>query len=225
MKQKYSAHACVCVYRQSLVFYSPEISDLVKINLTSETVLDLEVINKPALERIINNWVRQTQFTPKTLVVLFVSDTYFHKDLKQIPNSIQDPEVVEFVESVPFSNVITKIFPLQDGAKIIAMNREFLQPLVSALESAGFIILAVSPSFATGITKENPFSKETAKPALKNIDIFTTYNFLEKEEVEQKMESDKAFFSIRFDKKLISMIALFVLLVAILIGLIVFQKS
>lgn len=225
MKQKFSAHSCLIVNRQSLVLYSPELSDLVTINLTSETILDLEVINKPALERIIKNWIRQSQFAPKTLIVLFVEDTYFHKDLSKVPASIQDPEVVEFVETVPFPNVITKIFPMQNGARVVVINRDLLQPIVSVLENSGFSVLATSPTFAAGISKEDPFSKETAKLALKNPDIFMTYNFFEKEEVEQKMATDKAFFSVRFDKKLISMIVFFVILVAILVGLLVFQNT
>lgn len=225
MKKKYTAKACVCVTRQALVIFSPDFPDLQSMTVTSEVMTDLEVINQPALERVIKNWLRRTQLVPSSLAIFFVEDTYFFEDVTQVPVSVEDPQVLEFAATAPFANVVTKIFPTQNGARIVAINRELLQPIISAFEKVGFSVLAAAPSFAIGITSENPFTKEIAQVAVKTESVFTTYNFIESSMLEKKLVSEKSFFSVHFDKKLIAMIIFFVVLIGILIVLLIFQNG
>jgi len=221
MSDKYYAHSCVLVTRESLVLYSPELTELVPIPMSNEILLDLEVINQPGLERIIKNWLRKSQFVPQSLAIYFVADTYFYQDVTQVPASIEDPTVISFVETVPFTDLVTKIFPTSGGARVIAINRDLLQPMISVFEKAGFSVVAATPSFAAGITSDNPFSPEVAKESLDDETVFTTYNFLEAKEAEERLESEKPFMSFKLNKKIIAMIAVFVVLIIILIVMIV----
>lgn len=225
MKKKYSAQACVCVTRQALIFYTPNVPDLQSITLTTEVLADLEVINQPALERILKNWLRKNQIVPEKIIVFFVGDTYFFQDVTQVPTSVEDPAVLEFAHTVPFTNVVTKIFPTQNGARVLVINRDLLVPIMAALENCGFTVVAAAPSFAAGISKENPFTKEVAMSAMKNEDVFLLYNFIENDELERKLEADTSFLSVQFDKKLIGMFVFFIVLVMILITLLIAQNG
>ncbi len=225
MNKKIAIHSCFCINRGSMVFYSPDLHDVTTIPLTAEIMQDLGIVNEAALERVIKNWIRQSQLVPKTVSVYFVDETYFFTDVPSIPATTQEPGVVAFTETVPFDHVVTKIFPVGTSARIVAINKDLLFPIVSVLEKSGFTVISVSPDFAVGITREAPFSKELAQKALKNLDLITTYNFFDKAQVDRKLLLDESFFAIKFDKKLIVMIISFVVLIGILIALVVFQSA
>lgn len=224
MNKKISVFSCFCINRGSIVFYSPDLLDLTTIPLTAEIMQDLDIVNEAALERVIKNWMRQSQIVPKTTAVYFVEETFFFTDLASIPATTQEPEVVAFTEAVPFDHVITKVFPIGSGARVVAINKDLLIPILSVLEKSGFTVLSVSPDFAVGITKEAPFTKEVAQKSLLNQDLITIYNFLDEAQVESKLQLDESFLAVKFDKKLIAMIISFAVLVGILIALLVFQN-
>lgn len=207
-----------------MMFYSPELIDLSIITLTSEIIQDLEIISQSALERVIENWLKQSQIEPKTLAICFVEENYFYQDLTDGTRGSEDPQVKSFLENIPFNHIIAKIFPLQKGSRIAAINKSLLKPLITVLEKCGFTVLAATPAFAMGVNADNPFSKEIAKKSLQNQDIFKVYNFLSAEEIEAKLAKEKSFLSVEINKKLIIMIAFLLLLVGILVVLLINQK-
>jgi len=225
MKNKSLINSCLCFNRQSMMFYSPELIDLSVITLTSEIIQDLEIVSQSALERVIKNWLDQSEIEPKNLAIYFVEENYFYQDLTGDIRGSEDPQIKSFLEKIPFNHIVAKIFPMQKGSRIAAINKSLLKPLITVLEKCGFTVLAATPAFAVGINADNPFSKETAKKSLQNQEIFKVYNFLEPEEVEAKLGNEKPFLSVEINKKLILMIAFLLLLVGVLIALLISQKS
>lgn len=223
MPKKYSAAAAIYVKRDTLSFYAPEFTEILSMPLTAEVTQDLSIVNQQALQRIVLNWLKQTQYQPLTVIIFFSEETYFFQDYTTIPESLEDETVTAFLSTVPHTNIVTKIFPTSSGARVIAVNRDLLQPIISVLEKVGFSVLAASPSFAAGFSQEAPFSVELAAPALDNETVFTAYNFLELEDLERKVEGNKDFFSVKFDKKLIAMVVVFVLLIIVLVALLLYQ--
>lgn len=225
MKNKSSIHSCLCINRQSMMFYSPELIDLAIINFTSEIIQDLEIVSQSALERVIKNWLNQAQIETKTLAIYFIEENYFYQDLTGNIQSSEDPQIKSFLENIPFNHIVAKIFPMQKGSRIAAINKSLLKPLITVLEKCGFTVLAATPAFAVGINADNPFSKELAKKSLQNEEIFKVYNFLEAEEIETKLAKEKNFLSVEINKKLIIMIAFLLLLVGVLVALLISQRS
>lgn len=225
MKKKSLIHACLCLNRESMMFYSPELIDLSILNLNSDIIQDLEIISQSALERVIKNWLSQAQIEAKTLAIYFAEENYFFKDLTDTKINPQDPEIKNFLENIPFNHVVTKVFPMSQGARIAAINVSLLKPLVTVLEKCGFTILAATPAYVFGINISNPFSKELAKKSLENQEIFKVYNFIDQEEVEKKLAAQKTFLSVEINKNLIIMIAFLLILIVVLVVLLISQKK
>lgn len=224
MAKKSTINSCIAVYRQAIVFYSPEQTDLVTLAMTSEIIQDLEIVNQSALERVIKNWLRQSQIIPKNISIFFLEETYFYQDISNPAATLQDPEVMTFIETVPFAATVPKVFPIQGGARVAAINRNLINPIVSALTNSGFNVVSATPAFAVGITKENPFSVELAKQILSNPEAITNYNFINGVALKD-LEEEKPFLSVKFDKKLILMIVVFVVLLGVLGVLLLTQSS
>jgi hypothetical protein len=204
-----------------MMFYSPELIDLSVINLNSEIIQDLEIVSQSALERVIKNWLNQSQIEAKTLAIYLVEENYFFKDFADTKINPKDPEVKSFLENIPFNHIVTRAFPMQGGVRIAAINLSLLKPLITVFEDCGFTVLAATPAFVFGINSENPFSKELAKKSLENQDIFKAYNFLDQEEVEKKLAAQKSFLSVEINKNLIFMIVFLLVLIGILIILLI----
>jgi hypothetical protein len=224
MAKKSVINSCITVYREAMIFYSPEQTQLVSLPMTSEIIQDLEIVNQSALERVIKNWIRQTQIIPKNISIIFTEETYFYKDISNSAATLEDPEVLAFTQTVPFDNTVSKIFPIQSGSRISVINRDLINPIVSTLGKAGFTVVSATPAFAVGISKDNPFSLELAKQILSNPEILSSYNFVNGVSIKD-LEEEKPFLSLKFDKRLMIMIAVFGALLGVLVVLLLFQMN
>lgn len=223
MPEKIEPQACFFVSRNKLIFYSENLENTMEIPLSTEVVLDLEIISHNSLERILCNWLDQYKIEPNQIALIMDSSTYFHQTVEQLPQS-NDPIIQQFLETVPFSNVLTETFPLQQGAYITALNQNFINPLISILEKVGFIVVSVSPAFIFGIDfNKQPFSKELGAKMLNDPELLSNYSFLSEQEVELKLTTPQPFLSVQFNAKLIVLAMVFIALIGILLALLLMR--
>lgn len=223
MPEKIEPQACFFVSRNKLIFYSENLENTMEIPLSTEVVLDLEIISHNSLERILRNWLDQYKIEPNQIALIMDSSTYFHQTVEQLPQS-NDPIIQQFLETVPFSNVLTETFPLQQGAYITALNQNFINPLISILEKVGFIVVSVSPAFIFGIDfNKQPFSKELGAKMLNDPELLSNYSFLSEQEVELKLTTPQPFLSVQFNAKLIVLAMVFIALIGILLALLLMR--
>lgn len=107
MPEKIEPQACFFVSRNKLIFYSENLENTMEIPLSTEVVLDLEIISHNSLERILRNWLDQYKIEPNQIALIMDSSTYFHQTVEQLPQS-NDPIIQQFLETVPFSNVLDR---------------------------------------------------------------------------------------------------------------------
>jgi hypothetical protein len=113
-----------------------------------------------------------------------------------------------------------KSFPIKEGAYLTVLNREFLEPIITVIEKFGFTVVSVTPVFVLGVdTSKTPFNKEMALQALANFELLSNYSYLTPEQVEAKLDVPEPFLSVQLNGKIIALIAVFGVLVAILIVL------
>lgn len=223
MAQKVNPQACFLVTRSSLTFFSKASDDGVELSLTSEIVKDLEMISQQALERVMSSWMEQIKIPAGQVELILDKSVFFHTTINKMPESETDPLVQSFLELVPFTDVITKSFPIKEGAYLVVINREFLNPLIAVLEKFGFVVVSASPLFILGtddLTK-TPFTKEMALKAISNYELLAEYSFIAPEIVEEKLSAPQPFLSVKLNGKLIAMIAIFAILITVLIVLLV----
>lgn len=224
MAKQLIPHDSIYVAKNNLVFFMPDLAELATLSMSSDVFFDLEIISEPGLERVLKNWLQQSRLKPNSTAVFIDEANYYYTDLAKTPAAVSAEEIQEFANTVPFNDVISKVFPTQRGSRIIVLNRNFLYPLVTVLERCGFNILLVAPAFAAGITSETPFTKELAFNSLKNQNLYSQYNFIEVAQLAEKIAREKSFFSVEVNKQLIAMVLILFGLVAVLISLLLFQQ-
>jgi hypothetical protein len=223
MKQKKIVPTLFYLERQRLSYFSASEGVVHTLVFTSEAVYDLEVQNKKALERLLDNWLATHQIQPQSIALVLAEDSYFVHDSTKIELSPEDDEYKHFLSFVPFDDAHIQTFPLTQGSRTLAVSKDFLHPIMEMLEARDFRLSCVSPDFVFAeVTGSRPFADDTAKIMAENLALLEPYSFISKAERERKLRSDDSFTTVRFDAKILVGIGVFVVLLGVL-GLLVWQ--
>lgn len=227
VKKKALLQSCFFVDRGSIKYYEYDSADVIDVKLSSEVVVDLEIVSQSSLERVLKTWSEQLKIIPGNTTLFLDDSVCFHKNLPAVPADLSsDPAVQEFIETIPFADLETKVFPMEKGAILTAVNKGFMRPIVTTLENIGFKVLSISPAYILGHDfSKTPFSKEIASPVLDRNEFLMQYSFLSPEEVEQKLTEEKPFMSITITPKVIAMGVVFILLIVVLVVLLILQSK
>lgn len=150
-------------------FYSPFLRQIVEFKFTPQMVLDLDVLNPELLEEQIKVFVTNGKIPPSNLIIILADNAYFVKDFALHPTplpsqkpgqpqqpqtkvSLEDlkPEVDQFVEHVPYENVVSKTFPLKGGWRVCAVNQDLFVTVQRGFEKVNFTVDAVLPGMVLG---------------------------------------------------------------------------
>lgn len=150
-------------------FYSPFLRQVVELKFTPQMVSDLDVLNAELLEEQIKVFVTNGKIPPSSLIIVLADNAYFVKDFALSPNPVQPqkpsqppqpqpkaslddlkPEVDQFVEHVPYENVVSKTFPLKAGLRVCAVNQDLYATVQRGFEKMGFTIDTVIPGMVLG---------------------------------------------------------------------------
>lgn len=227
MKNNNLLQSCFFIDRSGLRYFEYGAADVVELKLSSEIVVDLELISESSLERVLKNWIDQLKLTPGITALLYDGSICFQKQLEHMPEDVEaDPKVKDYLGIVPFTEVEYKIFPMESGAVLTVLNKNLIKPLIHVLEKVGFKVICLSPAFILGVDfTKSPFSKEIAAPILDRLDFLNSYSLISKEEAESKITEEKPFMSIKITPKIIAMAAVFVVLIIILALLLFLQNK
>jgi hypothetical protein len=224
MAEKISFPSAFYIDKQQLSFVSAKQGEVLTLPLSNEVVQDLGIISESGLERVVGHWVDQSKITPGQTLLILSDQITFSADINEVTAKASDPEVENFTTMLPFERVIHKVFPLENKARVTAVNASLLLPLKSVLEKLGFSVICISPSFAVGFDEKTEFSKEIGKSAMEMADVLFKFNLLSDDEVTSKLHAPEAFLSVKIDKKVIGMISVFVILLVVL-GMMVWLQN
>lgn len=162
-------------------FYSPFLRQVVELRFTPQMVLDLDVLDPELLEEQIKMFVEKGKIPPSNLIIVLADNAYFVKDFALQQNSPQPqkpgqpvpippkvsiddlkPDVDQFIEHVPYENVVSKTFPLKTGLRVCAVNQDLYATVQRGFEKMNFVVDAVFPGMVLG-------SALSAKPIMDNV--------------------------------------------------------
>lgn len=216
MATKITAAAGFYLDRESLTYFTSKNSEVPAVPLTAEVVQNLHIVSEPALERVLRAWVEHTRVVPSTLVLLVSEGITFSLDLTDPSVTESTPEVQSFLELVPFNEVQSKIFRLESGVRVVAVNRNLIEPLVSVLEKMGFTVVCVTTGFVMGMDEQAQFTPEIGQKTLSSPDVLLRYNLLSETEIIAKVAKPEPFLSVKIDKKVVAMLLVFLVLLSVL---------
>lgn len=152
----------IYILKDKFQFYSSLDGKIYEFRFVPEVIRDLDVVNGGLLENLIKVFITNTKLPPSNIVIVLADSAYFTKDFvippqqkpatnqRTITRELLQKNAGEFVEHVPFDNVVSKIIPIKDGLKVCATNKDFYEAIAITLEHMGFVVECVVPGIVLG---------------------------------------------------------------------------
>lgn len=156
----------IYLQKDKFQLFSPFLRQIVEFRFVPEIVRDADIINGDLLENLVKVFVQNTKIPPGNLTIILADNTYFVKDYvlpepppakpgqpaAPPPMTMETISVMsmDFVEHVPFENVVSMTFPLKNGLKVCAANKDFYDAIRASFEKLGFTVDAVYPALVLG---------------------------------------------------------------------------
>jgi flagellar basal body-associated protein FliL len=159
----------VYLLRDRFQLYSPFLRQIVEFKFTPAMVLDLDVLNDELLEEQITVFLTNGKVPASEVIFILSDNSYFVKDILATPPAPQQqkpgqpappppkvsekdlqPQIDTFVEHVPYENVVSLTFPLKNGVRVCAVNRDLFKSVQRAFEKLNFKVTYVLPGMVLG---------------------------------------------------------------------------
>lgn len=199
-------------------------TDLVVVScpLPETAVADLEVISQIRLDQCIRSFVEAQKIVSCSLILLLSPNVFFEKDLSNVGGNQLAAETENFLEIIPFENIVKKTLVFDTKTKIIAANRNLIDGIDSALKKVNCSVLSVLPTtILNGAINKNGLDPAVSQNLIHHLDAFRQFNLLE--EKSQKIDHvDKPGPSPKRKSKrnLFVLAGIFICLIAVLVFLI-----
>lgn len=182
----------IYLMKDKFQFFSSFDGKIFEFRFVPEIIQDLDVINNGLLENLIKIFVTNSRITPSNLVFILAENAYFSKDFvisseqksasnqRTVTRELLQKDAEEFVEHVPFDNVVSKMIPIKDGLKVCATNKDFYESIAIAFEHLGFIVDCVVPGIVlgNGLSLRPVLDQAMANMILQKVNSVKEYNML-----------------------------------------------
>lgn len=243
----------ILLMRDRLQLYIPGMRSVIEFRFVPEIVRDLDVYNREMFNNLVKMFIANAKLPPSNLVIAITDSAAIIKDFTSTPppqqqNSSSNQSQVkpsvplsmgelekqedEFLSVVPFEEVISKSFPIKNGIRVYAINKDLYETLRGAFESQGFSIVAILPAVAFGsqVGAKTLLDAPTALDIIRRSESLKQFNLinqpvftLEPEEAieEQPVTQRKPSLIKKYQIPLA--IGIFVILIALLVVLVIQQ--
>lgn len=146
-------------------------SSTLRYNFLPSVVLDLDILDAKAFAESIKAFIVNNKLSAKECIIVISESVYFEKDYIGITKEQEQPVTQLFVDSVPFENVLTKTYLIENGIKVVVANKDFCLGIKNACDANGLAVAAITPAVIVGARESDDI---TATFAL----FFEKYEFL-----------------------------------------------
>lgn len=206
-------------------------SSVLHYNFLPAAIYDLDIINSKILADSIKTFIANNKIAASECVVIISESVYFEKDYIGITKEEELPATQLFIDSVPFENVLTKTFLIENGIKVVVANKDFCMSLKSAFDDNGLNVIAITPAVSIGVREIDDIV------ASFNI-FFDKYDFIRQNNfplIVQQVQSAKNYSQQQTkhsgtpqkqsNKRIYMLVGFFLLLVGILIAMLMSNSS
>lgn len=125
-------------------YFEQSLSGPISLEIPADIFTDLELINRKKLETLLKNFIITQKLGPKNIIILLSTQLTYDKDFPR--GSIEvEKNIEEFLELVPFEQVISKKALFAGRTKVIAANKEFCDAIKATFINSGFIVGGIYP--------------------------------------------------------------------------------
>lgn len=163
--------------RTGITIYSPTLSDVAKFAFPETLVRDLEIIDLKTLNAELAGFLTQLALPVGDATIIVAQSCYFVQEIiskaaaakaeaesptpetstgsldvdptKSPTNrALEEAQRQDFIKAIPFADVFSSIITINKHRYIIALNREFYDPIVKILEAHHLTVIRIIPNLA-----------------------------------------------------------------------------
>lgn len=171
-------NAILWLERTGLSLITQEKSSLLRLSFAPDTIDHLEIVDEVKLQTLIHTFVTQNSIGPLSISVVLAPDVLFEKEwnIPQSPEQVQEEQ--QFLDSIPFEQLIQKVWIKDNKKKLAVVNGNLITQLQQCFEKESWFLVTVAPYF---VVYGPTWNDQIAKDALKKIDGIKHENMLEKQ--------------------------------------------
>jgi len=136
-------------------------TSVTRITLPVAIVSNMEVLNKDALYQLITDWLKQRTYANTAITWLLGSELCFEHPLQNTDKDKLDSETVQFLDTVPFEEVLSHTYNYGDTRTLTAVNKTLVSAYIQAFSLHGYSAKVVVP--AKLIQPSDVLTSNTAK--------------------------------------------------------------
>lgn len=135
----------------------------IRLNFTPDIFSNLEIIDKVKFENLIRSFIKQNNLYFLSFILILTSDVLFEKDWSLPLSETQTKEESDFIDSIPFEDVISHSWIKDSKKKMIATNQEFIYFFRNVFEKDNGSMIGAFPYSLFGANVRNESVKEIWK--------------------------------------------------------------
>ena len=127
-------------------FLGSNVQTILQVDFPPDTFADGGIINKEKFLQLLQVFIQTNKIEPCPLILVFSKNISFEKEFKDDSASEKnDAEIAEFIELVPFEEVLSTTYKLNNKKWIVAFNRELLENVNYGFEKEKFTVVSAVP--------------------------------------------------------------------------------
>ncbi|MDH5533315.1 MAG: LytR C-terminal domain-containing protein [Candidatus Pacebacteria bacterium] len=218
----------IFVHRNKIFFCRAHQDQSFELQLTTDIIKDLEVINTYKLDKALTKIIDESGLKSAQVTIILNKSTYFHKSLE---STIKDPleqeaQIEKFSELIPFDDIFIKQFKFGKKLEVVAINRGFYEPILNSLKKLNLNVSMILPDLVIKgmVEGENCTTKE-GLAILSAVPKFTNYNLLDIKPKKTILRIEKDAPAPEDRKRLVILSVVFGLLIIVLIFALIFNYN
>jgi hypothetical protein len=214
--------AVVFIDSNKLYFWAKGLKNNFQMDIPSDTVSDLDVINREKLEQLVDTFFQTNSIKGLAYeaMLVFSQNTTFEKDFADDNTKVKHEEIQKFLDMVPFEDVASNIYTINRKTKVIALNKALYDAISGALQKNKVAISLVIPMAVLVETNAELTNNLDLAFIAARIDSFRQYSLIDVNKSVLESEQKNSIGIKRKDVRLFALVGFFIVLFLVLIFMI-----
>lgn len=136
----------ILVSKSSLQIHVVGEEKIETLNIPPTLISNMEIINKDGLYTLITEWLKLHPHPNAEIIWLLSSDICFEHALTSSEQDKVDSETLQFLDTVPFEDVLSRTYKPLEWRLIIAVNKDLIMSYIQGFTLHGYATRAVIPA-------------------------------------------------------------------------------
>lgn len=166
--------------RNGFYFYEIGLLNILSLGFLETSVKNLDIMDEKSLDNQIQIFSVQNKLPQANISIVISPNIIFEKVIETMEPASQKEATDKFLSTVPFANVSSYTYNLDNGVKIIGLNEDLYLAIKNSFEKLGSTVTLVLPyqSLGPDASLLKNFTKENLTQLIKKVDRYKRQNLL-----------------------------------------------